>query len=732
MATIKAGTYRWNDVLTHPPYDDGGQTISANFTVSTVIDSATAQAIKNQIEAEGTQADFVIQDYSFVCAYSALRVYVHNDENYKYFILSYENPNVSIEPYDPVVEQLAPALLFGGLEAYHSQFEWGHPWYQTITITNDTDVSNEFYEWFTANTVEQKTIKAGTYRFKDVLTNEYPRGEHYLNFTVSSYVAQLGTDVTADCFKINMLSDAGDIAFYFNTTVPDLSSYGMTYPHFFWVYDPKNGWSIDAYSDNIQTIIVPYDQDVSAEFAEWFTANTKRLSTITYNGSIIATLNGGQTATLKCAGMKMESDVVVDVAEIPESSDTRIIEVNELPTENIDENALYKVGDTYHRYGGELLDVLWVWYDGLQVGSFVDAIKANGTTVELFYAKTKSTENIKETDDSIYNVYYIEDEDNIFVYTNGMWLTVSTALEGMGSYTPYFKTVRSIDDIGETDEYIGVLCALIYTGWKDYPWTNGTLTVEEVGTHNVTDKKEVNVNLGAVAGVWKFEQYGVYENDNISSWKKFQPVNFTTTINGEVVYCIGIERYDDKKSGGCTMRYKLSDGSYYNAWALLGSPEWGDEGCKTIDFGTEPQFVSGEFKQEFVAKATRIETPLNLQEKTVTLTETGTFEITADAGFNGLQKIIIKVNVTADDGDDDTGGDTGGGDSGNTADYTVSVGDYFGIAYEGNSPAVECPSCLEYRDDGGELVFTGVSVGSGTIKLIRSSEVYAEYTVEVV
>ena len=39
--------------------------------------------------------------------------------------------------------------------------------------------------------------------------------------------------------------------------------------------------------------------------------------------------------------------------------------------------------------------------------------------------------------------------------------------------------------------------------------------------------------------------------------------------------------------------------------------------------------------------------------------------------------------------------------------------------------------CLEYYADGGELVFTGVSVGSGTIKLIRSSEVFAEYTVTV-
>lgn len=36
---------------------------------------------------------------------------------------------------------------------------------------------------------------------------------------------------------------------------------------------------------------------------------------IKYNGSVIASPEAGQTATLKCAGMTMESDVVVDVAE---------------------------------------------------------------------------------------------------------------------------------------------------------------------------------------------------------------------------------------------------------------------------------------------------------------------------------------------------------------------------------------------------------------------------------
>lgn len=45
------------------------------------------------------------------------------------------------------------------------------------------------------------------------------------------------------------------------------------------------------------------------------TNETQPTVTIQYNGSTIANLFGGQTATLKCGGMKMESDVTMQVAE---------------------------------------------------------------------------------------------------------------------------------------------------------------------------------------------------------------------------------------------------------------------------------------------------------------------------------------------------------------------------------------------------------------------------------
>lgn len=57
-------------------------------------------------------------------------------------------------------------------------------------------------------------------------------------------------------------------------------------------------------------------QAVSAEFYAWFRKNARPVfAHIRYNGSDIANVFGGQTATLKCEGMKMDSDVVVEVAE---------------------------------------------------------------------------------------------------------------------------------------------------------------------------------------------------------------------------------------------------------------------------------------------------------------------------------------------------------------------------------------------------------------------------------
>lgn len=66
-----------------------------------------------------------------------------------------------------------------------------------------------------------------------------------------------------------------------------------------------------------------------------------------------------------------------------------------------------------------------------------------------------------------------------------------------------------------------------------------------------------------------------------------------------------------------------------------------------------------------------------------------------------------------------------------TYDYTTTLGGEFSIHYSGNSPTVTAPSCVTYTDDGGEIIFTGAALGTGTITLYESDTVIGTYTVGV-
>lgn len=106
-----------------------------------------------------------------------------------------------------------------------------------------------------------------------------------------------------------------------------------------------------------------------------------------------------------------------------ECSGNHIIEVDELPTENIDEEAIYKLtqafGDIVVFAGGSAMSLL-----------------AEISDAQLFSVTTKPTENIVESDfTDVFAFYYVETED-IFFYAdisgNGAeWISVSLMLDGL-------------------------------------------------------------------------------------------------------------------------------------------------------------------------------------------------------------------------------------------------------------------------------------------------------------
>lgn len=187
-------------------------------------------------------------------------------------------------------------------------------------------------------------IKAGTYRFNDVLTNGTTNDftiQADVNFTTVFTVEEVG-EIICNCTKIRQDS-VGYLEYCVASSVPDMSGMGITYPTFFYVWTGDE-WGRGMYSTSCQTIVISENTEVSSEFYEWFTANAKPVvASIHYNGSAIASLVGGDTATLKCKGMKMEDDVVVAVGELPETE----IPEPKLQEKTATENGEYFPGEGY-------------------------------------------------------------------------------------------------------------------------------------------------------------------------------------------------------------------------------------------------------------------------------------------------------------------------------------------------------------------------------------------------
>ena len=148
-------------------------------------------------------------------------------------------------------------------------------------------------------------LKAGTYRFNDELFSFPPitdtdnRINYYFDFvvpdgdTTNNYIGisyYLYRNNYYVIYLFGTLHDDFDIAYYNGT------------------------WEFG------QTMSLTTDVSVDDTFGTWFISSTnynevnaKPLAEITYNGETIAQLNAGETCTLKCAGLPMETDIIVKV-----------------------------------------------------------------------------------------------------------------------------------------------------------------------------------------------------------------------------------------------------------------------------------------------------------------------------------------------------------------------------------------------------------------------------------
>lgn len=235
-----------------------------------------------------------------------------------------------------------PAIPGANLPAYFRLYtnyeddDYGTGWnknfdegIKTITFDGEQEVSDEFYAWFTANAVEQKEI-SGKWKVNgtiDVIPYETLRLTY--NFHSVAYLSEHGVDIA----PMDIFSPIMDkmITVYRvappNTFLETYESDGT--PNL--VQVAYIGCTVDG--NDVPCIYCPIEaipnlefdfgksQMISKETYDWIMKNAKKaVAEICYNGSGIAVLYPGQTATLKCGNLKMESDVVVETTEMPLSN----------------------------------------------------------------------------------------------------------------------------------------------------------------------------------------------------------------------------------------------------------------------------------------------------------------------------------------------------------------------------------------------------------------------------
>lgn len=217
-------------------------------------------------------------------------------------------------------------------------------------------------------------------------------------------------------------------------------------------------------------------------------------TSVKYKGSVIADLNDEQTATLKTAGKLMEADIVVEAAKGGggECDLPHIIEVDVLPTENISETDVYLCDGKYYKWVNEFSDV-WITADGMSM-YFSEYVTTMGGSVSFHLEATKPTEDIAVSSESGFAVYYIVDENNLFLYGDfegsgqPIWVTLS---DMMG--IPYGGAITDTSEATESGMY-----ALVSTGFQAYIHPEGTLLVYQGGVYDVTEKASVNIKQPTV------------------------------------------------------------------------------------------------------------------------------------------------------------------------------------------------------------------------------------------
>lgn len=281
--------------------------------------------------------------------------------------------------------------------------------------------------------------------------------------------------------------------------------------------------------------------------------------TITANGTYNASTDGANGF----------SKVVVNVAGGGSSECTgdHVIPVTELPTENIDEGAVYECNGSYYKRAKELANV--IVYEGSSVETMTDEIP----TAQFYFVTTKPTVNITESNfNDIWAFYYVEDENDIFLFGNidgngAAWYSLSLMFE-----IPYQGEISNASEATEVGYY-----ALIGDGWKCYvEYVEGAegqriIEVDELPTENIDESAVYKIKgsyaeLGIPAPLPVVEGHNYYCIHNLWSYLRLDVLDSPYS-------------YESVGKNQSYKMYELSDD--LSSWVLAG--ETGSDGFTELE-----------------------------------------------------------------------------------------------------------------------------------------------------